>query len=424
MGVKLKKIRGKWYLVINYKGRRKTKAISHNKAVAIEVRRKVEAALALGDLGVFGDDKKASPTVTEYSERWLEKFVQVRRKRSTYLSYECQMRIHVLPYFGKMRLDAITRAGVEDFVAYLATQKTPEHGTRLSQNSVRLALDTLRAMLAHAVKAKLIGSNPAKDLGDVIRSDKPEREIEAMTRKESDSLLAAMREMFAFAVYCFFLVALRAGLRLGEIAALRWSDLNFGESEEDKAYIVVQRNYVNEEFGTPKSGKSRRVDMSRQLRAALLQLRDERMLTAMQQGQMSITGDLVFQSDAGGPIVKRNIGPRYMEPALERRGLRHFSFHALRHTFASLLLQAGISPAYVQRQLGHSSIAITVDTYGHWIPSENADWINAADSKPTPAKNANQAQTREYAGAENLREVLAIAELNGTMVSASSLSSP
>jgi len=166
------------------------------------------------------------------------------------------------------------------------------------------------------------------------------------------------------------------------------------------------------------------VDMSKQLRAVLIELRDQRMLSAMQNGRMSITGDLVFTSDDGGPIVTRNIGPRYMEPALAKAGLRHFNFHSLRHTFASLLLSAGVSPAYVQRQLGHSSIKITVDIYGHWIPGENADWINAADPKKPEAKNANQAQTREYLESEEAAKTFVFTEVSGTMVPASSLSSP
>lgn len=60
-----------------------------------------------------------------------------------------------------------------------------------------------------------------------------------------------------------------------------------------------------------------------------------------------------------------------MEPALEQAGLRKFRFHDLRHTFGSLLIQAGVSPAYVQKQMGHRSIQVTIDVYGHLIPGEN-----------------------------------------------------
>lgn len=86
----------------------------------------------------------------------------------------------------------------------------------------------------------------------------------------------------------------------------------------------------------------------------------------------------------------------FWEPALEHAGLRKFRFHDFRHTFGSLLIQAGVSVAYVQRQMGHASIHVTVDTYGHLIPGENVSWIDALDAKKpetTPAASAHPAHT-------------------------------
>jgi len=104
----------------------------------------------------------------------------------------------------------------------------------------------------------------------------------------------------------------------------------------------------------------------------------------------------VFPSDAGTPISPDNIGPRYMEPALEKAGLRKFRFHDLRHTFGSLLIQAGVSPAYVQKQMGHKSIQVTIDVYGHLIPGENVAWIDTLDRSPRKVEvtDATRTQTR------------------------------
>jgi integrase len=85
-------------------------------------------------------------------------------------------------------------------------------------------------------------------------------------------------------------------------------------------------------------------------------LRDKRLLTAMLPGKPSISDELVFPSQAGTVIKPDNIVPRYMEPALEKAGLRRFRFHDLRHTFGSLLIQDGASLTYVKEQMGHSSI--------------------------------------------------------------------
>src|SRR5215467_3296448 len=90
-----------------------------------------------------------------------------------------------------------------------------------------------------------------------------------------------------------------------------------------------------------------------------------------------------------------------MEPALEKAGLRRFRLHDLRHTFGSLLIQAGVSPAYVQKQMGHRSIQVTIDIYGHLIPGDIVSWIDALDREPetTSATSAHPAHTQD--GVEN-----------------------
>ena len=81
-----------------------------------------------------------------------------------------------------------------------------------------------------------------------------------------------------------------------------------------------------------------------------------------------------------------------MQPALEAAGLRGFRFHDLRHTFGSLLIQDGASLAYVKEQMGHSSIQITVDTYGHLIPGADIKWIDRLDERTSPQQTATPAQ--------------------------------
>jgi integrase len=159
---------------------------------------------------------------------------------------------------------------------------------------------------------------------------------------------------------------------MGELIAVKGGDIQFGISEDDNnRYILVQRNFVRGQFTTPKNKKSRRVDLSRELRRTLLELRDKRMLTAIMSGRASIADDLVFPSKAGTVLDPSNIFHYHFLPCLEHAGLRRFRFHDLRHAFGSLLIQDDASLAYVKDQMGHSSIQITVDTYGHLIPGAN-----------------------------------------------------
>jgi Phage integrase family len=87
-----------------------------------------------------------------------------------------------------------------------------------------------------------------------------------------------------------------------------------------------------------------------------------------------------------------NVYSRYFLPAIEKAGLRHFRIHDLRHTYASLLIQSGASLAYVRDQLGHSSIQVTVDLYGHLVPSANVGWVDGLDSKEPEQQSATPAQ--------------------------------
>src|ERR1700675_3580801 len=131
--------------------------------------------------------------------------------------------------------------------------------------------------------------------------------------------------------------------------------------------------------------------MSRELRSVLLELRDKRMLEAFFKGQASIAEDLVFPSKAGTVLDQSNRTQYQFLPCLDRAGLRRFRFHDLR-TFCSLLIRDGASLAYVKDQMVHSSIQVTVDTYGHLIPGADIAWVDRLDVKATPQQNATPAQ--------------------------------
>jgi integrase len=397
MGVKIRKLRGKWYLVIDYRGKRKTRVVGADRKIAEEVRRQVEAKLALGDFGVLRDNQEQVPTFSAYAERWLKSYAEVECKGSTLRSYEQLLRLHVTPHFGQKRLLDIKREEIKTFLGELSREtKALDEGKtvpRFSRNTLRLIVGALRSVLNAAVEDGLIENNPALKVGRFAKTERPAHQASAMTRQEAEAYLSAVSDLWP-EWYPFFLAALRAGLRKGELIALKWGDIQFGANDTDSnRFILVQRNYSLGEFTTPKSKKSHRVDLSRQLRAVLLQQRDERLLAAFLDGKNSISDDLLFPSHAGTPIKPDNIAKRYMAPALESAGLRHFRFHDLRHTFGSLLIQDGASLTYVKEQMGHSSIQITVDTYGHLIPGADIAWVDRLERK-SPRKNPQTRRKR------------------------------
>ena len=165
-------------------------------------------------------------------------------------------------------------------------------------------------------------------------------------------------------------------MREGELMALKWGDVDF-----KNRFIDVKRNIVRGRVTTPKSGRTRRVDVSLQLAKTLEGLLAKRKVEALKNGESVdvIMEDWVFTTTQGTLLDPHNLRKRVFYRALAMAGLRRVRFHDLRHTYASLLIQQGESLAYVKDQLGHHSIQITVDTYGHLVPGGNRQAVDRLD---------------------------------------------
>ena len=383
MSVKIRKRNGVWWLYINYHGRRKAKKVGSLKAAEL-AKTTIEARLTLGDFGVL--EERVEPTFAEYAECWLSQHAEIQCKPSTVTRYREILRLYLLPAFGTVRLGQITRAMVKEFLSEKAS------GGRLSRSSLRLMLCTLGGIFSHAIDDELVANNPAAKLGKFTKTGKPNRQATALTRREANQLLEAAKE-YCPQYYVLFLTALRSGLRRGELVALLWGDVQFANGEDDpNRHILVQHNYARGGFTSPKGKRNRRVDLSKQLRRELLALRDTRLFAAFQAGRTSIADDLVFPSKTGAVLNPENLVSRQFLPCVEKAGLRRIRFHDLRHTFGSLLIQDGAPLPYVKEQMGHSSIQITVDIYGHLIPGADIGWMDRQDSETSPQPNATQAQ--------------------------------
>lgn len=270
----------------------------------------------------------------------------------------------------------------------------------LARNTIRLAVSTLRAVINAAIEDGLMGFNPAQKLGRLVKAEEPRHPASSLSSKEADRFVTSVKEHRP-RHYAFFLTALRAGLRAGELLALRWGDVQFGESDGDSnRYILVRHNYDrrSRRFLTPKSKRPRRVDLGRELRNVLLELHDQRMLAAFGRGQDSVADELVFPSEKGTVLNLSNVVRRHFLPALNRAGLRRIRFHDLRHTFGSLLIQAGAPLTYVRDQMGYSSIKITVDIYGHMMPGANIAYMDRLDNVKGPTTPQNPQPPRNLRG--------------------------
>lgn len=192
-----------------------------------------------------------------------------------------------------------------------------------------------------------------------------------------------------------FLCVPRTGIRQGELVSLKGTDVDL-----NGRFIVVQRNLSRGKISATKNGKSRKVDMSGQVVEVLNVLLSKRRAEALRKEMenpaeerrdaVAVVNEVMeswlFQSPVGTQIDPSNLRKLFNRVLIDAK-LRRVRFHDLRHSFASLLLQNGESLTYVKEQMGHSSINVTVDIYGHLVPGGNRQAVNKLDdSLATPVK--------------------------------------
>ena len=372
MGVTVKFHKGAWWIFINHHGRRRAKKIG-DRATAQQVARKIRQRFAEGDLGVLATE--SGPALTTYATSWLDDG-EAGRKASTHRFYAFNLRLHILPVLGDKAVPALTRADCRDLM-------TACRSKGLKPASMRGVNRTLSAVLTQAVEDALLPANPAFRMGKYLRSgDELPPEIQPLTREEAHVFLEKAGELFPEFVP-FFLCALRTGMRLGELLALQWGDIDFASR-----CIHVRRNLVAGRLTSTKNKQRRRVDMSLVLTQTLKRLLTARKRATLKSGEAAPSW--VFLTPKGHRVDGDNLRDRVFYRLLEKAELRRVRIHDLRHTFASLLIQQGESLAYVQQQLGHSSIQVTVDVYGHLIPGANRAAVDRLDAQPTRNPDATE----------------------------------
>ena len=187
----------------------------------------------------------------------------------------------------------------------------------------------------------------------------------------TDDQVRAIAETVGDQYATLIYAAAYTGLRAGELGALRVRDVDLFRSR-----IHVRRSVAEVhgrlEYGTPKSGRERTVSIPPFLRD---------MLTALMAPVADQPDVLVFTSADGSAIRQSNFYSRVFRPAADEVGLEGLRFHDLRHTCAAFLIAGGAHPRAIMERLGHSSITITMDTYGHLLPSLDDELTDALEQR-------------------------------------------
>jgi integrase len=288
---------------------------------------------------------------TEYARAWIESYggrTERGIREETRNEYRNSLERYAIPFFHRQQLTQIAPADVKSFAAHVARPGR-------SRNTVRLALAPLRAMLADAAEAGDIRQNPARGvrIGSLTKSPAA-APVKALKPGEAATLIAALPDPYRLLVR--FL--LDTGLRISEVAALRWSDVDFAAHR-----VRVERRYRDGRLGPPKSNAGRRVVPLPAPTSRLLWEARKTARNASDEG-------LVFPGKNGVSYLDATSVGRWFGVAAEKAGVPWATPHTCRHTCASWLLERRLTITAVQAWLGHANAAITLGFYAHFVPDE------------------------------------------------------
>jgi integrase len=354
--------------VVDYtdqQGKRRLKTFAKKKdadAFQTTMRPEVRAGTHVAD--------NATCTFKEAGERWLESGKSAGLERTTLDQYRQHLTLHIDPFLGRLKLSHLSVPGVRAFQDQLRDQGR-------SPAMIKRVTVSLGSLLADAQERGLVTRNPVREMakgrarGKVRQGERRQKPrlqvgVHIPTREEIrriiDSLPVRWRP--------FFLTAIFTGLRASELRGIRWSDVDLSSAK----LHVRQRADRYHVIGMPKSDAGQRTVP---LPPVVVNALREWKLACPQS-----EADLVFPNGAGKVEYHVNIIERGLKPALVAAGVvnengkaKYPGLHALRHFYASWCINpksAGgleLSPKVVQQRMGHSSITMTMDVYGHLFPS-------------------------------------------------------
>jgi integrase len=325
--------------------------IRHRKVSPVQTRRgaedyerKVRDALINGTFKRQEEEKK---DFTKFSDEFMRDHVNPGNKPSELCAKRSILRLHLVPFFGKFLLKDIDESTIKRFI-----KRQVELG--MAPKTINNQLILLRTILGNAEDLELIEKLPRIKKLPVVQP-----KIDYLSEDEIQRLTSAATNHEWLAAIS---LALNCGLRLGELIALKWDDIDLTAGK-----LWIQRSDWQGQVGLPKSGKARIVPLNENAAKALKQCRHLR-------------GEWIFCRESGERRTKDDFATA-LERARKKAGLRKFNWHLLRHTFASRLVSRGVSLRVVQGLLGHASINMTL-RYAHLSDDDTKSAVDRLVGSP------------------------------------------
>lgn len=299
---------------------------------------------------------------TEWFNIWLENYIKPSSKQHTYEQYCKIAKIHILPWLGEYELEELTPFVLQKFVTDLTVNGNKRTEKGLSPNFVK----TIISVVQNSLKtAHLVGYLPEYSANKIKRPKPKEKQVECFSaweqKKIEEAALSTRKDKYRGIILCLY-----TGLRIGELLALTWNDIDFEKSilsvtktchdgnENDKHVRIID---------TPKTENSRRqIPLSKTILKMLK--------------EMKKTSKCEFViADGEKPVFIRSY-QRMFELFLKKLKLPHKGFHSLRHTFATRALECGMDVKSLSEILGHKNAMITLNRYAHSLWEHKAEMMN------------------------------------------------
>ncbi|MFE7046616.1 tyrosine-type recombinase/integrase [Streptomyces atratus] len=318
----------------------------------------------------------ADSTIADYLTSWLNGVAVHRLRENTHTRYAACVRLHLIPGLGTKKIARLTAKDIRTFLDRLrATCQCCTQGLdterkrccavgeccqkRLSASTVTYVHSVLKSALEHAVREDELPRNVARN----VKAATPRpRRFRPLTATEARQFLNAARTERLHALYE---LALRAGLRKGELLGLRWEDLDLTTGAASiRRSLQRTRTGGLTHLPTKTRASERRIALPTECLHSLKKHQEQQNREQEEAGVGWKDSGLVFTTPTGRPLDPANLTRRFRS-FLNRAGLRRIRFHDLRHSTATLLLEQGVDLVVIKELLGHAHIGVTAGVYAH-----------------------------------------------------------
>ncbi len=329
---------------------------------------KAKRARYLADVARGAPADPSKQLLSDYLTEWLKGDAKKHVAESSLPTYEIQVRKHVSPLLGHLPLSAITTGLVQTMIDELEARGDLAHA------SVAKARTVLQSALADAVRRGLINHNPAM-LARV--SHERRKRIDYWQPEEARKFLAALK---GHPMEAFYVLSLMLGWRISEGLGLAWGDVDV-----DRGHITITRALERSSrpseprFSDTKNASSQRTVRLAKSAVEVLRAHQKRQEWAARIAKDNWHDDgFVFTTATGRPLGQSNIRRQFVT-LCKKAQVRQIRIHDMRHTAATLMIRSGVNIKVVSEQLGHSSIRVSLDVYGHLLDVQKDELADAME---------------------------------------------